>query len=103
MMFKRQYYQSFNYHFPNVVKANGKKYGYAQVMNLELLKKLVVEGIEFILCVMLDGKIYRCKSKVWLDFYLNNKTDAPHLHGEVGLPLDFFTRVGEEKQATFKG
>lgn len=92
MMFKREYYQNFKYHFPNIKKDNGKNYGWAQIMSKSLLDYACKEttNIDWILCVTPDGKAYKCPPMLFKRFSTKHGTDVPHLQGEVAMPLDMF-------------
>jgi len=96
IQFKRDFYHNFPYHFPNVVKADGTKYGWAQIMSLSSLNRALIEGITKLIFITPDKKIYTCYSNLFKKFYLKNKTDVPHLEGEIAMPLDFFERVNVE-------
>jgi len=95
IQFKREYYRNFVYHFPDVKKEDGKSYGWAQIMSLSSLNRALIEDIEKLVFITPDGKMYSCYTRLFKNFYLKNKTDVPHLKGEIAMPLDFFERVNE--------
>jgi hypothetical protein len=95
IQFKREYYRNFSNHFPKVKKPNGNSYGWAQIMSLDSLNRAIIEGIDRLIFITPDGKIYSCYSKLFKKFYEKHKTDVPHLEGEVAMPLDFFERLEE--------
>ena len=98
VQFKREYYRNFAYHFPDVKKTDGKPYGWAQIMSLSSLNRAIVEDIEKVIFITPDGKMYSCYSNLFKKFYLKNKTDVPHLEGEIAMPLDFFERVRPDRE-----
>ena len=97
IQFKREYYRNFAYHFPDVKKEDGKSYGWAQIMSLSSLNRAIIEDIEKIIFITPDGKMYSCYTNLFKKFYLKNKTDVPHLVGEIAMPLDFFERVKPDR------
>ena len=95
LVFKRQYYRSFSRHFREIVKDTGRGNGYAQTMNLKLLKMAERLGIESLVIVMEDGAAYETYIKTFINYYEKYKTDVPHLDGEVAMPLDYFMNITE--------
>jgi hypothetical protein len=89
VMFKREYYQNFKYHFPNVKKENGNSYGYAQIMGKDMLS-WACKNVDFVLFVTPDNKMYKCPPKIFQTFVDIHQTIVPHLTSEVAMPLDFF-------------
>ena len=98
IQFKREYYRNFAYHFPEVKKEDGSSYGWAQIMSLSSLNRAIIEGIDKIVFITPDGKMYSCYSQLFKKFYLKNKTDVPHLEGEIAMPLDFFERFNPDRE-----
>lgn len=90
VMFKRDFYKRFRQHFSG---PEFEHFGYAQIMNLELLNEIVERDIDWIVFVMPDGKAYRANPRLFKKFHEKYKTDVPHLVGEVALPLNFFERI----------
>ena len=96
VMFKREYYQAFQNHFPNIIKDDGKPYGYAQIMSIELLYWALRNKITYLVFVTPDRKIYKCRPIIFKKFVEKHHTEVPHLLGELALPLDYFERVKSE-------
>jgi|TARA_Y100000310_G_scaffold344207_1_gene455726 hypothetical protein len=89
--FKRELYHNFKYHFPEVKKDDGKHYGYAQIMSLEILKRAINDWkVDKLIFALPDGKFYTCFAMLFLNFYKKNNTEVPHIPGEIAMPLDFF-------------
>jgi len=86
--FKRDYYKSFQYHFNN-------NDGWGQISNKELVQKCIQEEAIFVM-VMPDSKIYYIDPVEFMDYYKKNKTDVPHLEGEIACPLKMFSRFTGE-------
>jgi len=63
------------------------------------LNRALIEGITKLIFITPDKKIYTCYSNLFKKFYLKNKTDVPHLEGEIAMPLDFFERVNVESNS----
>jgi hypothetical protein len=97
VMYKREYYKNFKHHFPEVLKSDGKSYGWAQIMTRELLNYSAHDdsGIDWILFVTPDGKAYRAASRLFKRFVDKHNTEVPHLKGEVAMPLDYFNNLEE--------
>ena len=93
VMFKRQYYRAFKSHFPNCTKADGKPYGWAQIMNKELLERACRRNINWVAFVTPDGAVYKTLPMQFKRFSEAYKTETPHLKGEVAMPLPFFRRL----------
>lgn len=93
MMFKREYYKSFKFHFPWIMKPNGRSYGYAQIMSKSLIDFAVNSNVDWILFVTPDERMYKCPPALFKKFCENHKTEVPHLKGEVAMPLDYFDSV----------
>jgi hypothetical protein len=83
--FKRAFYQSFEYHF-----LRGE--GFGQVANKKLLAFCANNRIQEFIMVMPDERIYAISPVAFLKYYVDNKTDVPHLDGEIACPLKMFTR-----------
>jgi hypothetical protein len=98
MMYKREYYKNFKYHFPEVLKEDGKPYGWAQIMSLELLNYCAHDSnsIDWVLFVTPDGRAYKSAARLFKKFVDRYNTEVPHLKGEVAMPLDYFQNLEEE-------
>ena len=94
VMFKREYYKSFQYHFPHIQKVGGGRYGYAQIMSESLLNKAFHYRVNWIVFIMPDKKAYRCHPKLFKKFFDEHQTRVPYLPGEIAMPLDYFERLG---------
>ena len=92
VMFKREYYKNFKYHFQHIKKSNGKSYGWAQIMSRSLLDYACKQSsdVDWILFITPDGKAYKCPPLLFKKFSEKYDTEVPHLQGEVALPLDMF-------------
>lgn len=95
LMFKRDFYKSFKHHFKHIPEM--RNYGYAQIMNLSMLKMAIEDGIEYVAFAMPTGNIYQCNPRLFLKFYEKYHTEVPHLKGEVALPLNFFERLDKNE------
>ena len=98
IMFKRDFYHSFKNHFPYVKKESGVPYGYGQIMSKILLNKALDAGVNWLVFVMPDRKVYKCHVKLFKKFYDKNQTDVPYLPGEIAMPLDFFEPLIKEQK-----
>ena len=83
--FKREYYKAFGDHF-------GTQEGYGQIANKRLLVFCANYGYIFVM-VMPDSKIYAIDAKEFIKYYLQHKTDVPHLDGEIACRLKMFRRL----------
>jgi len=89
--FKREMYHNFGFHFPHIKKPDGKHYGWAQIMSLEMLKQAIDKWkVDKLIFALPNGKFYTCYAQQFLQFYRKNDTDVPHIEGEIALPLEFF-------------
>jgi hypothetical protein len=95
LMYKREYYKNFKYHFPDVKKPDGKSYGWAQVMNKQVLDYILKkkQNVTWLLFATTDAKIYKCTPQNFYNFVTKYNTEVPHLKGEVAVPLDLFERL----------
>ena len=100
LQFKREYYRSFSFHFPAIKKKDGRNYGYAQIMSLETLNRAVSANINKLVFATPDGKMYCCEPMVFKNFVDANKTEVPHLKGEVAMPLELFHRLNPDANTT---
>lgn len=100
IMFKRELYQSFKYHFPNLKKEDGSSYGYGQVMSDDLLtiaRGLEIDkpSVDWLVFITPDRKIYQCSTMLFYKKTREMKTNRiPHLDKHWALPLEFFERIG---------
>lgn len=94
VMFKREFYRAFQDHFPGLLNRNDNPFGFAQVMSKSLLFAAESRMVDWLVFVMPDGKAYKCATGQFIIFYRKNRTDVPHLPGEVAMPLEYFERVG---------
>lgn len=92
VMFKRELYHNFRYHFPDILKPSGTHYGYGQIMSRKMLE-YACSCLDWVYFITEDGKVYRCRPMLFYKFYLKYHTDVPHLPGEVALPIELFERV----------
>ena len=95
VIFKRQYYHNFKHHFPHIKKDNGKPYGYAQIISLELLNYAIIKNIDRIVFVMPDRKIYETMPGLIHKYHKKYKTEVPYLKEDktAAIPLEYFLRT----------
>ena len=98
VMFKREYYRNFKYHFPELKKDNDKSFGWAQIMSMSLLNWACSNNIAWIVFITPDGKAYRCSAQKFKDYVELYGTEVPHLKGEVAMPLDYFDNLEKWKK-----
>lgn len=95
VIFKRELYHSFKYHFPQVKKEDGTAYGYGQIISKGLLDYAIQHNIPWVIFVLPDRKAYKCSSRLFQKFAAMHDTHIPYMRDDptVALPLDYFERI----------